>query len=279
MISKSESSPIETQCWSIVIYKVPSTPSTARVTVWKKIKELGALPLQQSVYLLPKLPVLVDALDELKKQIEGFGGECKILEMASLEGAQEKEMINGFNALRNQEFEEILDECEAFDQEIDKETKAGKYYFAEEEEIEKRLEGLIRWFDTVVKRDFFDAELRPKVAKTLSDCRVRLDAFSQEVFSHEQTSVGDSKGSAFISKLKDSPEGKKKVRETHRSDELVARLKEIVTEIEKGSLMVGDEQVRIGTGQSILQMRYKPHEGSRSLEIEIDWEDTSDKPE
>jgi amphi-Trp domain-containing protein len=274
MIKKSDSSPTEAQCWSIVIYKVPSTPSTARVTVWKKVKELGALPLQQSVYILPKLPVLVGALDELKKQIEGFGGECKILEMASLEGVQEKEMINGFNTFRNQEYEEILDECEAFDQEIDKETKAGKYYFAEEEEIEKKLDGLNVWFNTVTKRDFFHAEFRAKVVEKLNDCRERLDSFSQEVFTREQATAGESKPNIHFARVKtESSDGKKRVRETYSKEQLKSRLKEIVRELETNTLKIGDEQVGISAEECTVEIKYRVRDKEKSLGIDIEWQE------
>ena len=59
--------------WFIVSYKVPSTPSTARVTIWKRTRELGAMMLQQSVYILPNLPELRDTLEQLKEQITHFG--------------------------------------------------------------------------------------------------------------------------------------------------------------------------------------------------------------
>jgi hypothetical protein len=274
MIKKSEVVPMESQCWSIVIYKVPSTPSTARVTVWKKVKELGALPLQQSVYILPKLPVLEDDLNELKKQIEGFSGECKVLEMASLEETQEKEMINGFNALRNQEYEEIMDECEAFDQEIDKETKASKFYFAEEEEIEKRLEGLNVWFNTVTKRDFFHAELRAKVAEKLSECRERLDSFSQEVFTREQATAAESKPNFYFPRVKtESLDSKRKVREIYSKEQLISKLKGIIKELETNTLKIGEEQVGISTEESTFEMKYKVRDNEKTLEIDIEWQE------
>ena len=240
--------------------------------VWKKVKELGALPLQQSVYILPKLPVLEDDLNELKKQIEGFGGECKVLEMASLEGTQEKEMINGFNALRNQEYEEILDECEAFDQEIDKETKAGKYYFAEEEEIEKRLDGLNVWFNTITKRDFFHAELRAKVVEKLNECRERLDSFSQEVFTREQATAAESKPNIYFPRVKaENSDSKRKVRETYSKEELISRLKEIIKELETNTLVIGEELVGISAEEATFEMKYKVRDNEKILGIEIEW--------
>jgi hypothetical protein len=275
MITNSGSSPIESQCWSIVIYKVPSTPSTARVTVWKKVKELGALPLQQSVYILPKLPILENDLNELKKQIEGFGGECKILEMASLEGTQEKDMIAGFNTLRNQEYDEILDECEAFDQEIDKETRAGKFYFAEAEEIEKRLDGLDVWFNTVTKRDFFHAELRAKVVEKLNECRERLDSFSQEVFTREQATAAESKPNIRFPRVKtETSDVKKEVRDIYSKEELISRLKVLVKELEANTLKIGDEMVSLSAEGSSIEIRYRVRDKEKSLGIDIAWQES-----
>ena len=93
--------PVEEQTgWFIIIYKVPSNPSTARVTVWKKTKEMGALPLQQSVYILPNLHELKGALDRLKEQIQQFGGESRVIEITSLEQAQDKESPLSCRAFR-----------------------------------------------------------------------------------------------------------------------------------------------------------------------------------
>ncbi len=85
----------EYQGWLMIVYRVPSTPSTSRITIWKKAKELGALPLQQSVYILPNVPRLKKALIELKEQILQLGGECKLVEAALLGEDQEKEIIAG----------------------------------------------------------------------------------------------------------------------------------------------------------------------------------------
>ena len=45
--------PLTGSTWIIVVYRVPSRPSTLRVAAWKKAKEVGSLALQQSTYLFP----------------------------------------------------------------------------------------------------------------------------------------------------------------------------------------------------------------------------------
>ncbi len=265
----------EIRGWLTIIYKVPSSPSTARVTVWKKTKELGALSLQQSVYIMPNLPDLRDTVSQLKEQIQQFGGECKLLEIASLEEAQENEIIAGFNKLRNQEYEELIGECEAFLREIEKESEAGKFIFAELEEIEKRLQGLKEWFNLIVKRDFFGADRREKVSSILEECEDKLDSFSQEVFSHEETAAKESKISIPSLKLKEeSKEGKQKAREIYSRDRLIARLKEVVGKLEESSLDVGGVPVGKLPESATLELKYKARRGGKALEIEIEWQDS-----
>ena len=261
--------------WLTIIYKVPSSPSTARVTVWKRTKELGALPLQQSVYILPNLPGLRDAVGHLKEQIQQFGGECKLLEIASLEEAQEKEIRDGFNHLRNQEYEEVIEEGHALLHEIDRESKAEKFSFAELEEIEKRLQGLKEWFNTIIKRDFFGADLREKASGMLKGCGDKFDGFSQEVFSREEAVAKDSKIRFPALKLKaEGKEGRRKVREVCSRDQLIARLKEVIDKLENNSLNIGDETVGNLPESAALELKYKTRRGEKALEIEIEWSDS-----
>lgn len=258
--------------WYVIIYKVPSSPSTARVTVWKKIKELGALPLQQSVYVLPNLPDLRDSINQLQEQIQQFRGECKLLEFTALEKSQEEELIEGFNRLRTEEYEEIMEECEAFLQEIEKETKVEKFYFSEVEEIEKRLQGLKEWFKIVVRRDFFGLELQEKVSGILKECEEEFDGFSQKVYSHEEAIAKDSKLNMSTLKLKEKvTRSEEKARVVYSREQLITRLKEVVNKLEDTSLKVGEELVGNLSESAALEMKYKIHKGKNTLEIQIEW--------
>jgi len=254
--------------WFVIIYRVPSSPSTARVTVWKKIKELGALPLQQSVYILPGLTNLKDSLVQLQDQITQLGGECRILEVFRIEESQEKELIDGFNRLRTEEYEEILEECEAFFDEVERETRVEKFYFSEVEEIEKRLQGLKEWFQAVVRRDFFNLELRNKVAEVLQECEDRFDEFSRNVLSREETIVGNSKLSMATLKLKDAG---KQERAVYSRSRLIAKLKELVSKIESNSLDFDGNVVGKLPDTATVEFRYRTRRNVKSLEIKIDW--------
>ncbi|MBI2857528.1 MAG: hypothetical protein HYX90_00500 [Chloroflexi bacterium] len=258
--------------WFIVSYRVPSSPSTARVTAWKRTKELGALLLQQSVYILPNLSRLKEALDQLREQIQQFGGECRILEMASLAEAQQEEIIDEFNRLRSQEYEEVIEEGQALLQEIDRESKAGKFNFAELEETEKRLQKLKEWFHIVVQRDFFGSDLQEAASKLLRECEDRSGSFSQEVFSREET-AGRSRR-IVIPALQSGTESKRDQlgeKLIYSKDRLIARLKEVVGELENDTLRIDGERVSLASESAALELKYKTRKGRKCLEIDMEW--------
>ena len=45
---------MENQSWVLLIYRLPREPSRHRVAVWRKLKDLGALYLQDGVAALPE---------------------------------------------------------------------------------------------------------------------------------------------------------------------------------------------------------------------------------
>ena len=40
--------------WLLLAYKIPREPSASRVYVWRKMKQLGAVLLQDAVWVLPE---------------------------------------------------------------------------------------------------------------------------------------------------------------------------------------------------------------------------------
>ena len=69
-------------------------------------------------------------------------------------------MHKAFQAARNDEYEEIVDRCEDFLQQVKKEYTANHFTYAELEENEVNLVKLRNWFAKVRERDVFGAEGR-----------------------------------------------------------------------------------------------------------------------
>ena len=105
--------------WLVLIYRVPSEPSRLRSAVWRRLKSLGAIYLQNSAAALPASVGNERALRKLRSQILDMEGTAALLSCRVLAG--EQEVRASFQAARNDEYEEIVDRCEDFLGQVKKE--------------------------------------------------------------------------------------------------------------------------------------------------------------
>ena len=168
--------------WLLLIYRIKAESSGRRTYVWRQLRQLGAVYLQQAVAVLPDRPGLRAELDRLGQRIRSGGGEASLLETASPTQAWEDELVGRFNAARDAEYEEILDSVESFEDEIRRETRKKRFRFAELEEGEADSEKLGLWLAGVIERDFFGAPGRAGAEQALARGRALLAEFTAEVY-------------------------------------------------------------------------------------------------
>jgi len=173
----------EAQGWLLLIYRVPPEPTRLRATVWRRIKSLGAIYLQNSVAALPANASTERSLRKLRREILDMNGTALLLHSTVLAG--EQDVRKAFQAARNDEYEEIVDRCEDFLQQVQKEYTASHFTYAELEENEVDLVKLRNWLAKVVERDAFGADGRPPAEKALAECEQSLEAYATRVFAVE----------------------------------------------------------------------------------------------
>jgi hypothetical protein len=167
----------------VLIYRVPTEPASKRVAVWRDLKRLGALYLQQCVCIFPDIPGVTDDVNQVAAKIPALGGETVLLEVPRLQPEDEARIVEAFREQRKNEFAEIIEECETkFVKEIEFERFRENYTFEEAEEIEQDLEKIRRWFDRVRERDWFKADRRAEVESWLARCQGLLAGFEEEVY-------------------------------------------------------------------------------------------------
>jgi hypothetical protein len=175
-----------TSGWLLLIYRVPSEPTRLRSTVWRRIKSLGAIYLQNSAAALPASASAERALRKLRREILDMSGTAVLMSCAVLAG--EQEVRASFQAARNDEYEEIVDRCEDFLQQVKKEYAANHFTYAELEENEVDLVKLRNWFAKVRDRDAFGADGRQAAEKALELCEQSLEAYAARVYAEEAES-------------------------------------------------------------------------------------------
>lgn len=178
---------MKTQTWLLLTYKVPPEPAKHRVALWRKLKGMGAVYLQNGVCLLPRSEDHVRRLKILENDISEMAGESLLLETVALDRVQEDKVMVRFKADRDEEYREFLDKCNDFDAEIAKETAASHFTYAELEENDVDLKKLQSWLEKIRKLDFYGAPLSLDAEQRLKDCEALLEAYAQRVFeAHEE---------------------------------------------------------------------------------------------
>lgn len=171
------------RAWILLVYRVPTEPASRRVTIWRDLKRLGALYLQQCVCILPNQDGLSDDVDRITAKLTEMAGEFTRFDLPALSAANEAKIVSSFRALRDKEYAEIIEECETkFVREIEFERFRENYTFEEAEEIGQDLDKIRRWFDRVEARDWFGASGRQAVLEWIDRCQLLLDAFEQDVY-------------------------------------------------------------------------------------------------
>jgi hypothetical protein len=171
--------------WLMLTYKVPSEPTRFRTYIWRQVKALGCLHLQQAVWLLPDTPHLNSEFKKLVSKIDEFDGEASLLTTASPDAEWEARVIAGFNAIRDEEYDEIAENEERFEDEVHRETRKEKFTFAELEDLEADWEKLKRWMAKVQERDFFSSPGSQEAEARLAEGAKLLEEFTRKVYARE----------------------------------------------------------------------------------------------
>lgn len=169
--------------WLVLIYRIPSEPTRLRATAWRRLKGLGAIYLQNSAAALPASAAAERALRKLRHEIGEMGGTAVLMSCTALAG--EGEVLAAFQAARDDEYEEIIDKCQDFLAQLDKEYKARHFTYAELEENEEDLVKLQGWLAKVTDRDVFGAPKRSATLEALGTCERALEEYAARVYREE----------------------------------------------------------------------------------------------
>jgi hypothetical protein len=91
-----ESHPRQGARWLLLIHQLPPEPAYTRVKVRRRLQRLGALPLKNSVYVLPDTEANLEDLQWVAKEIIGDGGKATICSAAMLSGVTDVQLQSMF---------------------------------------------------------------------------------------------------------------------------------------------------------------------------------------
>jgi hypothetical protein len=146
----------------LLVYRIPREPSRPRVAVWRKLRDLGALYLQDGVAALPEDTVTREQLEWLQLRVREAGGEATLWEAQPGTVAEEAELVGAFRASREEAYRAIISQANRLRR---KAELGGGGTLAEQ------LAKLEREFRAERRRDYFRSPLRTEAAAALKATR------------------------------------------------------------------------------------------------------------
>lgn len=94
--------------WLFFVYRIPRQPAAPRVAAWRKLKQIGALLLHDSVWVLPATPRTREQFQWLASEIREGGGEATLWEARAALAGQDRDLANGFADRTDQAYRDLL---------------------------------------------------------------------------------------------------------------------------------------------------------------------------
>jgi hypothetical protein len=157
------STSVERTRWVLLVYRLPREPSRHRVAVWRKLKDLGALYLQDGVAALPEDAVTREQMEWLQLRVREAGGEAILWEARPGTAAEEKGLAEAFRSSREEAFRGIVAAAER----IGRKAELG----GDGDALLKKLAKLEKEFRAERRRDYFRSPSRKDALAALKDAR------------------------------------------------------------------------------------------------------------
>jgi hypothetical protein len=168
--------------WLVLAYTLPPEPSRMRVSVWRRLRKLGAVYMDEGVWVLPNTQALAGELRSVVRDIENFGGQAAAFVSADMEQPQAERLKARFVAARDEEYEELLGQCARFMVHIEHAVKTERFTFAEVEELEEEISKLERWLEEIQSRDLFRSAQAAVSTAELEKGREALTRFTERTY-------------------------------------------------------------------------------------------------
>jgi hypothetical protein len=173
-----------TRRWLLLVHQLPPTPSNLRVRTWRRLQELGAVAVKQSVYALPDTAESREDFEWLKVEIEAAGGEAVVYAADHVDAAAETTLIDQFRQARQQAYAELAGE-------LQRRQRGGA-----RQGPPKRRRDLARYRErlaAIERVDFFSSAGRDRVVKLIGDLEAASMPTTRGKGSQPATSPADSR--------------------------------------------------------------------------------------
>ena len=98
--------------WLLFIHQLPSQPSNLRVATWRRLQQIGAIPLKQAVYALPDTADAREDFEWLKTEVKVAGGDATVFAADNVDAWSDDALVEEFRRARQDTYDELTRDVE-----------------------------------------------------------------------------------------------------------------------------------------------------------------------
>ena len=102
----------ESNPWLLLIHRLPPRPPYLRVKVWRRLQDVGAIAVQNAVYVLPNNDACREHFEWVVREVQRHGGEASICEARLVEGFADDALRAAFVEARDRDYRALAEEAE-----------------------------------------------------------------------------------------------------------------------------------------------------------------------
>ena len=155
--------------WLLFLHQLPSTPSNLRVRTWRRLQQLGALPVKQAIYALPDTPTTREDFEWLRTEIKAAGGDASVFAADAVDQRSDDDLVEAFRRSRQEAYGSLIRDVERTLRRLD----ATRRSLGTRAPAVRRLTAVFKERLAAIEQiDFFGSAGRDRVATLLKQLEV-----------------------------------------------------------------------------------------------------------
>ncbi len=157
--------------WLLLVHQIPPRPHYLRVKVGRHLRRVGAVPVKNTVYVLPRSEESREAFEWVLREVTAGGGEATVCEVNFVEGADDEEVQGLFRAARDADYREVAGEAVAL---LRGAPRSGARLEGDRTKLVSECARLDRRITEIAAVDFFGAPGAGEARKALERLKARV---------------------------------------------------------------------------------------------------------
>ena len=145
----------EETSWLLLIHQIPPKPDYLRVKIGRRLQRIGAVPVKNSVYVLPDRPQSLEDFQWVRAEIIDGGGDASICRASFVDGLTNSQLEHVFHSARDADYADLADSArEVWSALRRREREAGRQ---RPTRVDEEIARLRKRLSAIVAIDFFGA--------------------------------------------------------------------------------------------------------------------------